>query len=65
MLGDPGFFYYTSVRIVDTETCATLDGDPVGVQPKSEGFFLPLLSYQGLSIYRRHVVTHPPTTNTT
>lgn len=34
------------------------------VKPESEEFFRPLLSYQGLCIHRRHVVTQPPTTNT-
>lgn len=45
-------------------TCPALDRDLMGVQPESEGFFLPLLFYQGLCVHRRHVVTQPPTTNT-
>lgn len=57
-------FYDLSVCMVHAKTCPALDRDLMDVESESEGFFLPLPSYQGLCIHRRHVVTQPPTTNT-
>ena len=65
--------YSISRRIIQLFTCVwraklCISGvdieSPLDVELESEGFFLPFLFCQGLSIHRRHVVTQPCTTNT-